>query len=191
MVTAQTTQKRKEIIGVSDTPPLGCRGGVSETWWGVGDPNTYVPREKSAGAIIFRMVSSVPHYLLLHYHSGHWEFAKGHIEEGESNEETVKREVEEETGIKDLKIIPGFKEYIKYFFRKSYGLKDEAKKKAPWVFKLVVFYLVKTQTEDVKISKEHKGFLWLPYEQALKRLTYKNAKNILTKAHNFLIKIET
>ncbi|MBI3337658.1 MAG: NUDIX domain-containing protein [Candidatus Staskawiczbacteria bacterium] len=146
-----------------------------------------MPKEKSAGAVVYRIKDNVPHYLLLHYHSGHWEFAKGHIEEGESNEDTVKREIEEETGIKDLKIIPGFKEYVKYFFRKSYGLSGEAKKKAPWVFKLVVFYLAQTNTEDVVISKEHTGFIWLPFGDAVKKLTYKNAKNILTKAHNYLL----
>ena len=59
-----------------------------------------MPKEKSAGAVIFRMENGEPYYLLLRYYSGHWEFAKGHIEEGESNEETVKREIEEETGIK-------------------------------------------------------------------------------------------
>ncbi len=146
-----------------------------------------MPKEKSAGAIIYRIKDGVPHYLLLHYPSGHWEFAKGHIEEGENQEEAAKREIEEETGIKDIKIIPGFKEYIKYFFRKSYDLEGEAKKKAPWVFKLVVFYLAETKTEDVKISKEHKGFLWLPYEQAMKRLTYKNAKMLLEKSNGHLI----
>lgn len=146
-----------------------------------------MPKEKSAGAIIFRMKNNTPYYLLLHYPSGHWEFAKGHIEEKESIEDTVKREVEEETGIKDLKVIPGFKEYSKYFFRKSYGLEGEAKKKAPWVFKLVVFLLVETKTEDVKISKEHIGFAWLLFEEAVKKITYKNAKELLKKAHNYLL----
>ncbi|MBI1866456.1 MAG: hypothetical protein HYS02_01675, partial [Candidatus Staskawiczbacteria bacterium] len=59
--------------------------------------------------------------------------------------------------------------------------------KAPWVFKLVVFYLAQTNTEDVVISKEHTGFIWLPFGDAVKKLTYKNAKNILTKAHNYLL----
>ncbi|MBM3206657.1 MAG: NUDIX domain-containing protein [Candidatus Staskawiczbacteria bacterium] len=144
-------------------------------------------REKSAGAIIYRMVDSVPHYLLLHYHSGHWEFAKGHIEEDESVEDTVRREIEEETGIKELKIITGFKEYSKYFFRKSYDLKGEAKKKAPWVFKLVTFLIAETKTEEIKISKEHIGFVWLPFEDAQKKITYKNAKELLKKAHEFII----
>lgn len=145
-----------------------------------------MPQEKSAGAIIFRVVNSVPHYLLLHYPSKHWEFAKGHIEKGENIEDTVRREIEEETGIKDLKIVPGFKEYSKYFFRKSYDLVGEAKKKAPWVFKLVVFLLAQTDTEEVKISKEHIGFAWLPFEQAVKKITFKNAKELLTKANDHI-----
>jgi len=146
-----------------------------------------MPRENSAGAIIFRMIEGVPYYLLLHYPSGHWEFAKGHIEGKESVEETIRREVEEETGIKDLAIIPGFKQNSKYFFRKSYGLKGEAKKRAPWVFKLVIFMLAETNTEQVIISKEHKGFAWLPFEEAVRRTTYKNAKELLKKSNGFII----
>jgi 8-oxo-dGTP pyrophosphatase MutT (NUDIX family) len=146
-----------------------------------------MPMENSAGAIIFRMIDGVPHYLLLHYPSGHWEFAKGHIEKRENFEKTVRREVEEETGIRDLKIIPGFKEYSKYFFKKSYNLSSEEKKKAPWVFKLVLFLLAETKTKDVKISKEHKGFLWLPFNDAVKKVTFKNAKVLLKKANDFVI----
>lgn len=146
-----------------------------------------MPREKSAGAIIYRVENSEPRYLLLHYPSGHWEFAKGHIEKNERPEVAAQREIKEETGIEDIKVIPGFKEYAKYFFRNNYNLVGEAKKRAPWVFKLVVFYLAETKTKDIKISYEHKGFLWLPYEQAVKRLTYKNAKNLLKQAHEFVI----
>ncbi|OGZ69366.1 MAG: hypothetical protein A3D44_02830 [Candidatus Staskawiczbacteria bacterium RIFCSPHIGHO2_02_FULL_42_22] len=147
-----------------------------------------MPREKSAGAIIYRMENKVPYFLLLHYPSGHWEFAKGHIEEGENQEQAALREIEEETGITDLKIIPGFKEYIKYFFRNNYDMVKEDKNKAPWIFKLVVFYLAQTQTEVVKISDEHIGFAWLSYQEALKKLTFKNAKNLLKKANDALSK---
>ena len=94
----------------------------------------------------------------------------------------------EETGIKDLKVIPGFKELEKYFFRKSYGLEGEARKKAPWIFKLVVFFLAETKTKDIKISDEHIGFLWLPYQEAVKKISFKNSKKLLEKANDFITK---
>ncbi len=153
-----------------------------------------MPREKSIGGIIFRMESGFPRYLLLHYapsekgKRGHWDFSKGHGEENETEEQTLKREIYEETGIKDIKIIEGFKQFIKYFFRASYGLEGEARKKAPWVFKLVVFYLAETKTEDVKISDEHIDFVWLLYEEAFLKLTFKNAREILKKANEFITK---
>jgi 8-oxo-dGTP pyrophosphatase MutT (NUDIX family) len=150
-----------------------------------------MPREKSSGAIIFREKEGNIYYLLLHHGSsrnkgGHWDFPKGHIEEGEKNRQTAIREVEEETGIRDLKMIPGFKSWIKYFFRKNYGLKD--KTKAPLIFKTVNFYLAKTNTEKVKLSDEHIGYKWLDYDSALKQLTHRNAKNILKEAKEFLNK---
>ncbi len=140
-----------------------------------------MPIEKSAGAVVFYKNKEVE-YLLLHYPGStekakdYWDFPKGHIEEGESEIETVKREVFEETGLKDIKIIPGFKTSIKYFFQK------EGKK----IFKIVVFYLARAKTKEVKISFEHIGFVWLPFEKAVEKVTYKNAKEVLKKAHNFL-----
>jgi bis(5'-nucleosidyl)-tetraphosphatase len=150
-----------------------------------------MPKEKSAGAIIFRMEDGVPHYLLLHYGSGHWEFAKGHIEGKESEEDAMTREVAEETGIKDLKILPGFKKYIKYFFRqyaKNVSEKDRKAGKTPWVFKLVTFFIAETKTKEVKISSEHKGFLWLPIEEAIKKTTFKNSKKLLRETDDFIKK---
>jgi len=153
-----------------------------------------MPKEKSAGAIIFKKEHGVIHYLLLHYapsekgRKGHWGFAKGHVEEGETDEQTAEREVFEETGINDLKILPGFKEFEKYFFRKVYGLKGKARQKAPWVFKMVVFFLAETRISDVKISGEHTEFLWLPYEKAVKKINYKNSKALLKKANGFILK---
>ncbi|MBI4141461.1 NUDIX domain-containing protein [Candidatus Woesearchaeota archaeon] len=68
-----------------------------------------------------------PKYLLLHYTAGHWDFPKGHVEHGESNEKTARREIEEETGIKELKILPEFKETIHYFFKQNKQLYSRTK----------------------------------------------------------------
>lgn len=155
-----------------------------------------MPREKSAGAIIFRTENGAPHYLLLHYPAinrkgGHWEFAKGHIEDGEDYEKTVKREVAEETGLEDIKIIPGFKEHIKYFFKQKPRLpagRQKTAEKSSWIFKLVTFFIAETKTKDIKLSPEHIGYVWLPYEEALKKITYKNSKELLKKVNNYISK---
>lgn len=157
-----------------------------------------MPREKSAGAIIYRIDkddrgNSVPHYLLLHYPSlnrkgGHWEFAKGHIEKNESEIDALRREVAEETGLADIKIIPGFKKYIKYFFRPYQDnlVKKGKKEKTKWIFKLVVFFIAETKTKNIKLSPEHIGFLWLPIDEAIKKTTFKNSKELLKKADEFI-----
>ncbi|MBI4141322.1 NUDIX domain-containing protein, partial [Candidatus Woesearchaeota archaeon] len=107
---------------------------------------------------------------------GHWDFPKGHVEHGETNETTALREIKEETGIKDAKILPDFKEKIHYFFKQDKQL----------ISKDVVFFIAITQTKEIKLSEEHIGYEWLNYEQAFQRLTFKNSKNILTKAHQHL-----
>ena len=138
--------------------------------------------EKSAGTIILRKEKGVLYYLLLHYHqTGHWDFPKGNIEKGEKLRETVIRETKEETGIGDIEFIQGFKEEINYFYQR------EGKK----IYKTVIFFLSKTKTKEVKLSFEHKDFKWLNYEKALNRLTHKTAKEILKKAKELLLKIET
>ena len=154
-----------------------------------------MPIERSAGAIIFRLQPAYHppasralkkgkiFYLLLHYPSSakasrdYWDLPKGHVEKKEKELDTAKREVEEETGLRDIKFIEGFKETIKYFF----------KFKGKNILKFVTFYLAETKTKKVKVSKEHLGFAWLPYEEALKKLTFQNAKEILKKAHNYLL----
>jgi 8-oxo-dGTP pyrophosphatase MutT (NUDIX family) len=155
-----------------------------------------MPREKSVGAIIYRKEGSKTYYLLLHYATssrakkGQWGFAKGHVEQDESEEQTCRREVQEETGIKDLRMVPGFKKTEKYFFKKVYGLEGEARKKAPWVFKLVIFFLAETKTKEIKISDEHVGFVWLLADEAIKKITFKNSKELLKKANEFVISLK-
>ena len=137
-----------------------------------------MPIEKSAGAVIFRRQNKKIYYLLLHYQAGHWDFPKGNIEKKEKPEETARREIFEETGIKDIEFVPGFKETIKYFY----------KLKGKNIFKIVTFFLAETKTKKVKISWEHLNFKWLPYKEALEQITFKNTKEILQKANDLLSK---
>jgi len=136
-----------------------------------------MPREKSCGAVVFRKNGQVK-YLLLHYEAGHWGFVKGEVERDESEEDTVKRELEEETGIADAQFIGDFREEISYFYRRA----------GQTVYKQVVYFLLQVKSSTVKLSYEHVGYAWLSYEQALEKLRFKNAKNVLKKAHDFLQK---
>lgn len=117
-------------------------------------------------------------YLLLQYEAGHWDFVKGNVEAGENEQQTAVRELGEETGITDAKFIDGFKETISYFY----------KRQGATVFKEVVFFLMETKTVNVKLSFEHIGAIWLTNEDALRRLTFKNARDVLQKANEFLKK---
>ena len=60
-----------------------------------------MPVERSAGAIVFRETSEGREYLLIKHRPpySHWDFPKGHIEAGESEKDTAKREVKEEAGL--------------------------------------------------------------------------------------------
>lgn len=134
--------------------------------------------ERSAGAVVFYLEEEgYPVYLILLYGAGHWDFPKGNIEAGESEIDTVKREVYEETGIRDIELLNGFRHEISYFYRKQGNL----------VNKSVIFYLARSFEKNVKLSSEHKDYAWLDYDNAMKRLTFKTAKETLKMAHEFLM----
>ena len=133
-------------------------------------------REKSCGAVVFLKKDNQTKYLLLNYAAGHWDFVKGNVEPNEAEKQTVTRELQEETGITDAKFIDGFREPIGYFYRRQ-GLT---------VHKEVVFFIMETNTEQVQISFEHIGFIWLDYKHAMEKLNFKNAKDVLQKAHDYL-----
>ena len=135
-------------------------------------------REKSCGAVVFLKKDNETKFLLLNYAAGHWDFVKGNVEPNEAEKQTVTRELQEETGITDAKFIDGFREPIGYFYRRQ-GLT---------VHKEVVFFIMETKTEEVQISFEHVGFIWLDYKHAMEKLTFKNARDVLQKAHDFLKK---
>ena len=132
--------------------------------------------ETSAGIVLFRKEESKILFLLLHYPSGHWDFVKGKMEQGESTHQTAVRETKEETGITDITFVENFEEWIEYNFKYQGEL----------VQKKVVFFLAETKTEEIKISHEHSGYTWMDYNAAMEKTTFDNAKTVLTKAEKLL-----
>lgn len=128
---------------------------------------------------MFRRVPQGPEFLLLKYGAGHWDFPKGHVEEGETPQRTALREIQEETAIppEAQDFILGFKDVVSYFYRRGNSL----------VRKEVHFFLVEVPPQtQVKLSDEHLEHDWLTLEQAQDRLTFRTAKDLLGKAERFL-----
>lgn len=133
--------------------------------------------ERSCGVVIYHDGNGGPrHYLLLHYPTGHWDFAKGHVERGEADLTTALREAREETGLADLAIEKGFQHEFEYAYRHN---NTSIQKRVAW-------FVGRTRSTGVTISHEHQGFAWLPYEEALRRVTYDNAKDLLRRAEEHL-----
>ncbi len=132
-------------------------------------------REKSCGGIIYNEDNE---FLIIQNRGGkHWDFPKGHAEKGETEEETAKREILEETNL-NVDFVKGFKEKIEYTIPNKKVRKE------------VVFFLARTKNKEVQIQKEEiLNYKWLNYEEALKRLTHDNAKELLEKARSYLNKI--
>ncbi len=133
--------------------------------------------EKSCGAVVYTKDSETK-YLLLQYEAGHWDFVKGNVEQGENEKETTVRELGEETSITNARFIEGYREKIGYYY----------KRQGSTVYKEVVFFLMESPTKNVKLSFEHIGYAWLTYEAAMEKLTFKNARDVLQKAREYLNK---
>ncbi len=120
-------------------------------------------QEKSCGAIVLNSNNEI---LLVHHNSGHWDFPKGHVEAGETEEQTAIREVKEETNI-DVIIDKNYR------YTTSYSPKEG-------VMKEVVYFLANNVDDDKKPQlSEVNEVRWFNLEEAIKTITFDNSKIIL------------
>lgn len=126
-------------------------------------------REISAGGVVYN--TKTKKFLLIKDSYGRWSLPKGLIEKGESTEQAALREVEEETGLKNLKIIKKLGS-IKYI----YTLKGQK------IFKIVTFFLMETDRIRLKPQWEIKGARWFEPKESLEKIGYANSKSILKEA---------
>jgi len=136
--------------------------------------------------ILFRKINGRTQYLLLKripgtggLEEGFWQPVTGGIEEGEKRTEALKREVSEETGIKNfLRIIENvhYDEFWDFF-------KREARQ---CLIKEYVFGVEISSNENVAIGREHSEYRWCGFEEALKLLKWKENKEALKKLNEIL-----
>lgn len=118
--------------------------------------------EKSCGAIVV----DDGKVLLVKHNAGHWDFPKGHVEEGETEIETAIREVKEETNI-DIKIEKENK-YIS-----EYSPKEN-------VMKTVIYFIgEKVGGEDKPQIEEVSDVEWIDVNKAVERITHQRSKEIM------------
>lgn len=131
-------------------------------------------RERSAGFVCFREEpgSGIRKWLLLDY-GQHWDFPKGHVEPGESDLEAAIRELREETSLTPVEVCSGFAQSLSYYFRSP---------KKGLVFKTVTFFLARLGNDPVLLSSEHVAYEFLPFREALARLTFASAREVLRSA---------
>ena len=132
----------------------------------------------SAGGVVFRVENQEAIFLLSGFTKRNiWCLPKGLIEEGESELDTAKREVGEETGITSLKLISKIGSiHYQFWLKKAF------------INKTVHFYLFETNQVETRVSEEHDRYGWFNYKKAFEVLSYKNEREILVKAHEILKK---
>ena len=131
--------------------------------------------ERSCGAVVYRNIGGTIRYLLIkNRRSSNWSFPKGHVEDGETLEETAIREVREEAGIR-IKIFPGFVSKSQYTIQNR-------------IQKTVQIFAATTKDEQTRIQPEEiEDYIWLPFESAYNYLKFENDKAILKDTRDFLI----
>jgi bis(5'-nucleosidyl)-tetraphosphatase len=115
-------------------------------------------------------------YLLLKRkkHWKGWEFTKEGIEKGETDEDAVKRGVREETGLNIKGEIKRFDVHGKYRYKKKYS------DRPGFTGQAYSLYAAEINCGKVKLdSYEHSAYEWLDFENALKKLTWRNQKESL------------
>ena len=130
--------------------------------------------EKSAGAVVYTVLSGKIKYLLIKSQNGDIGFPKGHIEQGENEEATALREIYEETSIK-AELMGDFKAKIEYTMPNG---------KSKTVIYFTAVYA--NQTPKHNDGCEYNEYMLLEYDAALNSLTFENTKEILTKANEFI-----
>lgn len=132
--------------------------------------------EKSCGAVVFTRIGKEIKYVLAQNFEGIYGFPKGHVEPGETEQETALREIFEEVHLKPT-IIDDFREISEYVLPNK---KD--------VSKQVVFFLAEYENQEIVAQQEELSTAALvTFNEAMSLLQHETNRKILNNANNYLL----
>lgn len=133
-----------------------------------------IVREPTAGGIVFRRdKDNLVEILLIQDAKDRWTIPKGHIEEGETAQQTAKREIGEEAGLTNTEVISWLGK-IHFRYRRVDKL----------VLMTTQIYLVKALGDTNAIQKEEwmNGIQWFSFHDALDAIEYEDIGKLMLMA---------
>ena len=134
-------------------------------------PIQEVVREPTAGGVVFRRDKDDNiEILLIQDAKDRWTIPKGHIEEGETAKETAKREVGEESGLKETDVLSWLGK-IHFRYRRVNKL----------VLMTTQIYLIRAKGDTNDIQKEAymNGIKWFKFHEALDVIEYEDIEKLM------------
>lgn len=126
-------------------------------------------KEKSCGAVVYKLENNKIFILVEKMQRGHYSIPKGHVEDNETEEQTARREIKEETNL-DVELDTTFREVVTY---------------SPYdgCIKDVIFFVARAISSNiVNQEAEVSNLLWLEPKEAIDILTFESDKAIVSKA---------
>lgn len=130
-----------------------------------------IVREPTSGGVVFRRTQNgAIEMLLIQDAKDRWTIPKGHIEEGETAQQTARREIGEETGLNDVDIL-GWLGKIHFRYRRIDKL----------VLMTTQIYLMRAKGNTDAIQKEEymNGIKWFPFHDALEAIEYEDIGKLM------------
>ncbi len=133
-----------------------------------------------AGIVVYRGAGGGRRFLFLRRSDGWLDMPKGHIEKGERAEEAAIRETREEAGV-EATPDPFFRDGVEYWYVEN-GEKTK---------KQVTFFIAEVgEGAKVMVSREHAGYEWLAYDAAMRRVSFKDQKELLSRVGSYLERLD-
>jgi ADP-ribose pyrophosphatase YjhB (NUDIX family) len=133
-----------------------------------------IVREPTAGGVVYRVINGSMEVLLIQDFYGRWTIPKGHIEEGETAQETAMREIGEEAGVHNLKPICWLGK-IHFNYRREETL--------VMITQQVYLFKALGDTNDIKAEEWMSGIAWRKYEDAVTEVEYDDIKKVIERGH--------